>query len=169
MRRPALILLAALALLGGCRSQRPTEFSNITFTPSVDTDDYATWDFDLGACRGFDDPQVDDAFIRGHLLRAIEEQLAQRGYERRTTGTVDFTVFYELDLADGGDVPGLAARARARIFLRDVATGRLVWRGERKAPATGEATHEELVERIDRFARELLKHTRKLEQPEEQG
>ena len=170
MRFTARRRLAALglALFGACQSARPTEFVNVTFTPSVDTDDYATWDFELDACRDFGDPRVDDAFLREHLLDAIEEGLQERGYRRRVGEPVDFTVFYELWLTGGGDLAGVQERGRGRILVRDVASGRLVWRGERKAPVGGAATPEQQAGKIRRFARELLQYTRKLEEPEEQ-
>lgn len=157
-----------LVVLAACSTPRPTEFVNITFTPSVDTDHYATWDFDLDKCLDFDDPRVDAAFIREHLLAEIQSILEARGLERRTGQPVDFTVFYELWLADGGDLPGIEERARGRIIVRDGATGRFVWRGERKAPLGTGLTSEELLPKIQRFAQELLQYIRKLEDPEQQ-
>lgn len=157
-----------LVVLVTCQSSRPTEFVNITFTPSVHTDDYATWDFDLDLCRDFEDPRVDDASLRKHLLSAIQEILEARGYERRVDQSVDFTVFYDLSVTDGGGLAGVEERIRGKILLRDSATGRLVWRGERKVPTGGGLTPEELGPRVRRFARELLQYTRVLEEPEQQ-
>ena len=168
---PALRGLWALALAAACacHSARPTEFVNITFTPSVPTDDYATWDFELASCQDFGDERVDDDFVRAELLAAIEDELTQRGYERRPGEPVHFTVYYRLWVADGGDLLGVAERSRGQIFIRDVKSGRNVWRGERKAPVTGKArTREEQSELLRRFVRELLEYTRKLEAPEDQ-
>ena len=168
MRAGALALLGLLGLFA-CASPRPTEFVNITFTPSVDTDDYRTWDFELESCRDFDDPRVDHDLLRKELLSAIQAELADRGYERSRDEPVDFTVYYELWITDAGDLVGVDERWRGRIFLRDVATRRLVWRGERKAPVTGAATTpEQQAEAIRRFTAELLQYTIKLEEPEEQ-
>jgi len=166
----ALLRLGALglAVLAGCSTPRPTEFVNITFTPSVDTDHYATWDFDLDKCVDFDDPRADSAFIREHLLAEIQRILEARGLERRTGQPVDFTVFYELWLTDGGDLAGVEERARGKIIVRDGATGQFVWRGERKAPAAVGGSPEELLLKIHRFAQELLQYIRKLEDPEQQ-
>ena len=137
--------ILGLAFLAACSTPRPTEFVNITFTPSVDTDHYETWDFDLDKCLDLDDPRADGAFIWEHLLANIQEILEARGLERRTGQAVDFTVFYELWVTDGGDLTGVDERARGRIIVRDGTTGRFVWRGERKAPLGAGLTSEELA------------------------
>jgi hypothetical protein len=158
-----------LACLMACAGSHPTEFVIISFTPSVDTDEYRVWDFELASCRDFNDPRVDDDFVRAELLAAIQSELEERGYERRPEGSVDFTVFYELRVSDGEDQAGIRERMRGRIIARDVASQRLVWLGERKAPVTGKAsTREQQTAMIRRFAQELLQYIRKLEEPEKQ-
>ena len=167
MSRPALVAVL-LATGVACASPRPTELVNVTFAPSVETDHYATWDFDLAACRDTGDPRVDDAFVRAHLLAAIRDELEARGYARKPGEPVDFRVSYELWIDEGGP-DAVEERGRGRILVRDVATGRFVWRGERKARIVRPTSTEERVERIRLFARELLQYTRKLEDPARRG
>lgn len=168
MMRNVQLALVALLTLVACHSPRPTEYINVAFTPSVDTDDYRTWDFELDSCSDIGDPRFDDDFIREKMLAAIQAALGERGYEHRPGGPVDFTVYYELWLADGGDLAGVEERVRGKILVRDVATGRLVWRGERKAPTRPGSTPGQLAETVRAFVEDLLQYTRKLEEPEEQ-
>lgn len=165
MRGFLCLLLLALA---ACRSDRPTEFVDIAFAPNVPTGHYRAWDFDLDRIRDFEDPRVDSTFIRAEMLAAIEDELAELGYERAPGGSVDFRVHYELWVAGPGDLDGVRERVRGRIFLFDERTGRFVWRGERKAP-TGDAEFdpERAREGIRLFVDELLRYTRKLDDPED--
>ena len=102
-------------------------------------------------------------------LRAASVELGGRGYERRPGEAVDFTVYYQLWVTDGGDLAEIEERWRGRIYARDVATGRRVWRGERKTPVTGKnVTRAQQSEEIRRFAADILQHTRKLEEPARQ-
>ena len=152
------IVLAGL-VLGACSSPpRPTEFINITYTPAVDTAHYATWAFDLEGSQDFGDPRVDDEFVREHLLAEIESELTERGFEQRQGGAADFLVSYELWIADTGGAEATAEWGRGRIFIRDVATGRYVWRGERKAFVSRSDSPEEGTARIRAFVQELLQY-----------
>jgi len=165
MRRLFLLLLLGLA---ACRSDRPTEFVDIAFAPNVPTEHYRTWEFDLDKIRDFDDPRVDSAFVRTEMLAAIESELTELGFVRGYGGPVDFRVHYELWVAGAGDLDGVRERVRGRIFIFDERTGRFVWRGERKAPAgDGEFEEERAREGIRLFVDELLRYTRKLEDPED--
>jgi len=158
-RLTALAFIAS-TLLGACKSDRPVEFVNITFTPSVDTAHYETWDFDLERCVDLGDPRGDDVFVRKHLLAEMERELTALGVERRQDGTADCSIHYELYLT-ASDAPGTSEeRVRGKIFVRDALTGRYVWRGERKAPATGLGSDEERVESIRFFVQDLLQYTR---------
>jgi len=159
-------VLALVAALWACAAPRPTEFVNVTFTPSIETDGYATWRFDLEACRDFDDPRVDDEFVRAHLLEAIRDELERAGYAYAAEGEIDFLVHYELWVADTGGPTALSESARGRILVEDVASGRFVWRGERKAAISRAGSDEEREEQIRLFAHELLRYTRKLSDPE---
>lgn len=167
MKRPSLLhfsVLLALAI-AGCKSPRPTEFVNIVFTPSVETDHYATWNFELESCVNVDDPRVDRDLVHRQLLAAIRNEIEGYGYTYQAIGTPDFRVYYELQLKGSTET---AERAHGRITIRDVATGRLVWRGERKRPVDGRAEGEEQqIDQIELFAHELLRYTHKLDQTPE--
>ncbi len=165
MRRLFLLLLLSLP---SCRGDRPTEFVDIAFAPNVPTEHYRTWDFDLDRIRDFEDPRVDSAFVRAEMLAAIEDELAELGYERAPGAPVDFRVHYELWVAGPGDLDGVRERVRGRIFLFDQRTGRFVWRGERKAPTQGGEFDEARARAgVRQFVDELLRYTRKLEDPED--
>jgi len=153
--------------LAACAAPRPTEFINITFTPSVETGHYRTWDFELESCRGFEDPRVDDERLRPMLLEAMREEIEARGFRYAPGGPVDFRVFYELWVADTGDAAAVEERARGRIFVRDVESGRLVWRGERKAPVSVMPDDAARAAAVRSFAADLLQYTSKLEDPGE--
>jgi hypothetical protein len=166
VRRVVLPLL--LATLAACRSDRPTEFVDVAFAPNVPVEHYRAWDFDHDRIRDLDDPRVDVDFVRAELLAAIEDELEELGFERVPGGPVDFRVHYELWVAGPGDLDGVRERLRGRIFVFDERTGRFVWRGERKAPVGDDGYDEERArERIRLFVRELLRYTRKLEDPED--
>ena len=159
MRRSlARLSLALLVAAASCSTPRPSEFVNIVFAPSIPTGHYAAWRFDLEACRDTGDPRVDDAFVREHMLDAIQSELEQRGFKLRTDGPVDFLVSYQIWFAD-------PSRMRGRIVLMDTATGRFVWRGERKAPVSRDLAPDDRIERIRRFAHELLQYTRRIGAP----
>ena len=155
-----------VAALSACAAPRPTEFVNVTYTPSVDTSHYATWDFELSECRGFGDPRVKDELIGPLMLDAIREELERQGYAWRPDRPVDFLVHYELWIADSGGAEALSERGRGRIVVKDVATGRPVWRGERKAAITRAGSDEERRESVRLFVHELLQYTRKLSNAE---
>jgi hypothetical protein len=157
--------IAVLAAVASCSAPRPTEFVNIVFTPSIPTDHYTTWRFDLDECRDTGDPRVDDAFVRSHLLEAIRSELEPRGYAFHSDGPVDFLVSYQIWFADGQALDADPSRVRGRIVLKDVATGRFVWRGERKTMVTRELSPEVRIERIRQFAHELLQYTHRLVPP----
>ena len=149
--------LLLLAVLGACRGPKVTELVNITFTTSVDTSMWKTWDFDVDACVDSGDPRLDDARLREELFAALEVSLTERGYERGPDP--DFLVSYKMSVTlNEGDV---ADRGEGRILLRDVRTGRAVWMGERKAPlvlATSEASYEG----VKVFVEELIQFSEKL-------
>lgn len=166
MRRSlAYLSIAVLAAVVSCSAPRPTEFVNIVFAPSIATDRYKTWRFDLDACRDTADPRVDDAFVREHLLDAIRGELEPRGYAFHTDGPVDFLVSYQIWFADPGAIDADEARMRGRIVLKDTTSGRFVWRGERKAVVTRALSPAVRIERIRRFAHELLQYTHRLGPP----
>ena len=159
-------LLSAAALcfaLAGasCTAPRPTEFVNITFTPSVDTSGYETWAFDTGRCVDAGDGALDD-LVRKLLFAEIELALSERGYVHSADGAVDFLVWYEIVLEPVGGPELVAERTRSKIFIRDVETNRAVWRGERKAMLGSSMTSAELQHGVRAFVQELLEYTTKL-------
>ncbi len=165
-------LAAALALaLGACATPAPTELINVTYTPSVPTEHYATWQFDLAACEDTGDPRIDDDVLRRWVLAAVEAGLERRGYARGPRAGddgVDFLVFHELEVAPPGALAGPDERGRLRLRLRDVATGRQVWRGERKATLTLPGGPDEVAaaeERLRAAVESLLDHVDVLRGP----
>lgn len=162
------ILCLLLFALAACRSDRPTEFVDIAFVPNVPTEHYRTWKFDFDKIRDFDGPRVDSAFVRAEMLAAIEDKLQELGYERAPGGPVDFQVYYELWVAGQRDLDGIRERIRGRIYVIDERTSRFVWRGERKAPTgDGEFNEGRARDNIRLFVEELLRYTRKLDDPED--
>ena len=99
-----LLRLTALAFVGACASPRPAEFLVITFTPSIETEHYRTWDFELESCLDFDDPRIDPAFVRENLLASNRAPRAIRGDEPRPGEPGDCRGFYEQRIAAGGDL-----------------------------------------------------------------
>lgn len=166
MTRAHLLAAVLLAALGACSTPRPTEFVNVTFAASVPTDHFRTWDLELASCRGFDDPRVDDDRVHELLVDALREELEGRGYPYRPGGEVDFRVYYELWIADSGDPDAVTERGRGRVFVRDVASGRLVWRGERKAPVSREADATRTEAAVRAFVAELLQYAPQLAGPD---
>ncbi len=156
-------LLALLCGFGACAAPASEEVINITFAPWIETDHYTTWDFDLEACIEFRDVRIDAELVRFELLAAIEEEIEARGKERRRGAEVDFLVHYELVLADGGDLSDVKERIRCRMFIRDVRTGRLVWRAEKKTPLIGLVQKPEVPTVVRNYVREVLQYATRLE------
>ena len=97
--------------IAGCAAPRPTEFINITYTPSVATGHYATWALELEACRDSGDTRIDDERVRAELLRSIAAWFGEHGFERRPGRAggpqPDFLVSYAVSVAAaGGEAPG---------------------------------------------------------------
>lgn len=163
-----LSLLLAPALLG-CAAPRPTEFINITYTPSVATGHYATWAFDLEACRDSGDARVDDERVRAELLRSSAAWFREHGFERHAgragAAPPDFLVSYAVRVGGDGEAHD-GEWLRAKLLLRDTATGRYVWRGERKVLVVQAAARGDLGTTVDVFVEQVLEHLDVLRDPE---
>jgi hypothetical protein len=160
----ALVLFLA-ALATSCRSKRPTEFINITFTPSVDTSHWETFAFDFDRIEEADHQDLDTPFLRDRMLAELEVELTGLGYERGEPADADFIVWYRFELTGEVAVASDGVRVapmRGLIYLADVRTGRFVWRGERRARVAALETDEERAEAVRAFVREVVEQSERL-------
>jgi hypothetical protein len=122
-------------------------------------------DFELESCVGFPDSLVDGERLHLLLVEAIREELHRLGFRQTPGEDADFRVFYELWVDDSGGPASTERHGRGRILVRDVATGRLVWRGERKALVSQAPDDAARREAVHLFVTELLQYTGKLGEP----
>ena len=158
LQRISAAAILALAL-SACAASGSEELVNITFVPSVRADEYRTWAFDHSACRDSGHPDVEDEEIRTYLLEEIERELVRLGFEHRPQGEVDCLVYYEVIVEPGPDESLIQGRVRGKIFVKDAATGKRVWRGERKAAIQRRFTGEEQRARVREFVQDILQYT----------
>ena len=159
--RLALILVCACVPCA-CKSERPTEFVNVAFTISVDTDDYKTWSFDEAACEDFNVDWMDHAALRAEMFESIEEVLAGYGRARTTADEADFLVSYEFWIEPGTTRETKAANAKGSIVIRDSDTGRFVWRATKKSPLVKRGNTGDPGDQVHEFVEAMLRYTTKL-------
>ena len=162
MLRRVALTLACACVPCACKSERPTEFVNVAFTISVDTDDYKTWAFDEAACENFDVDWIDHAALRAEMFESIERVLTDQGNARVAADEADFLVSYEFWIEPGTTRETKVANARGSILIRDSDTGRFVWRATRKSPLVKRGDTGDPRDRVHEFVESMLRYTTKL-------
>jgi hypothetical protein len=103
---PARLASVLLLLLGvGCQSLKvETEYDRAT-----DMSGYRTWSW-YGQPAPTGNERLDDPVIQNRVRMAVERELAERGYQQRLEGEVDFQVAYTLTVKTRLDSVGLSRR-----------------------------------------------------------
>jgi hypothetical protein len=173
-RTTALILLTASLI--ACSSISVSSDYDVT----VDFDSLRSYDWTPKVEAEDDDPRLNNSLLDGRVRRAVDYELAQRGFERDVEGSPDFWVTYhvgfdrKLDVTTVQSYPGYYggyrnwggySETRVREYdegslLIDVVDPKnetLIWRGSAFAPLRERATPEERTARIDEVVGAVMK------------
>jgi hypothetical protein len=157
----------ATAMVAGCASMNVRSFVD----RGVDLGFYQTFDWGPQRALSTGDPRLDNnPFFHEHVRRALEMQLAARGFERTTGGTPDLLVHYHASVMQKLDIGAGDAGCddcQAQVYdqgtlvvdLIDAGTKRLVWRGWAEGSIDGVIDNQVWMEaRIDEAVARILEH-----------
>jgi hypothetical protein len=156
--------LAALTL-AGCTSMNVRSFVE----RGVDFGFYRTYDWGPAGALATGDPRLDsNPFFHDYVRRALETQLAARGFEKTTAGAPDLLLHYHASIVqklDVGRADGRCDDCRAEVYdagtllidFMDTRTKTLVWRGWAEGSIEGVIDNQAWMEaRIDEAVARIL-------------
>ncbi len=133
-----------------------------------DFSQYRTWAWGAADNLPASDARFDDAFVRDHLMGAVERGFSRRGLELGTEGAADILVHYHANVTprleehqgspdvgacyDGDCAVRVLEREQGTILVDvlDARSGRLVWRGWAQMNMEGVFGHpNRLADRIE--------------------
>ena len=139
---------AAAAFALGATSCATTMSVSSYVERGVDFGRYRTFDWGPADALPTGDPRLDkNPFFQDHVERAVEKQLAARGFQRSTSGTPDLLIHYHASINqrfnvdrmdrehgycyNGGCRAGVSEYEAGTLVLDmvDTRTNRVIWRG----------------------------------------
>jgi hypothetical protein len=167
LARWAAVAIWSLAL-PGCATMRLNTYA----APGFDVDAYRTYTWAAGDQLATGDPRLDNnPFFLERLRTAVDQQLAERGFERVTSGRADLLLHYharveqQLDLRATDDPSEHCDECDSSVYdagtimldLVDGPTNTLVWRGWAEGSIQGAIDDQQLMEeRIDEAVARIL-------------
>ena len=170
-RFEVLLLLAMVTCAFGCSNIR----ANVDYDPSVSFANLRTYDWRPGGQKAPDDPRIDNSLLETRVHRAVDRELAAKGYQKVTTGEPDFLVGYhavvegKVDFRTVGGYYGyrgwgVAPQTYAYNYdegtlLLDVIqpeTMKLLWRGSASSTVRPSASPEQREKQINRAVEKIL-------------
>ncbi len=122
-----LLLAAALVACTACDGNTKT-----TWGPGCKfTGIGSTYCWGPGAEDATGDPKLGSPYLHELITKLVEEQLAAKGYTKKTTGTPDFWVVYRIAKRIRGQADGVDAQyseGSLIIYTYDPPTGLWIWR-----------------------------------------
>lgn len=89
-QRSRMVIL--VAVLSGCSTMQITS----DYDPSANFADLRSYNWIPEPQKVSGDPKIDNPFIERRIRDAVDKQLAAQGYEKRSSGTPDFLIGYQV-------------------------------------------------------------------------
>ena len=85
-------MVIVVAVLSGCSTMQITS----DYDPSANFADLRSYNWIPEPQKVSGDPKIDNPFIERRIRDAVDKQLAAQGYEKRSSGTPDFLIGYQV-------------------------------------------------------------------------
>ncbi len=130
------VSLFLVAAVPGCRGYGPMKVQS-SYGPGVKfTGLGSTYDWDRGVRETTGDAGVDNPYLHALITQIVEDELAAKGFTKKTTGTPDFWVQYRLARRLRNQLEGAEleySEGTVVFYVIDPPTRQWIWRASAEA------------------------------------